>query len=220
MRESIPRLQPGDRLTRAEFERRYRAMPGIKAELIEGVVHMPSPVRYARHGKPHLILATWLGTYASLTPGIEHYGDNTTVRLDEDNEPQPDLFMLLPPHLGGLAHVDQDDYIVGPPTLAIEVAASSVSIDLHDKKNAYRRNGVREYLVWRVEDDAVDWFALHESRFDPIPAPDGVLQSRAFPGLSLHVPHLLQQNVSELLKHLTDACKSAEHDAFTSRLRQ
>ena len=43
-----PRILPlehGDHLTREEFERRYEAMPHVrKAELIEGVVYMPSPV--------------------------------------------------------------------------------------------------------------------------------------------------------------------------------
>ena len=41
-------LENGDRLTRAEFERRYAAMPRLKkAELIEGIVYVPSPVRYS-----------------------------------------------------------------------------------------------------------------------------------------------------------------------------
>ena len=46
----IPPLESGDRLTRHEFERRYQARPEIKkAELIEGVVYMPSPVRASFH---------------------------------------------------------------------------------------------------------------------------------------------------------------------------
>lgn len=50
---ALPRLENGDHLTRAEFERRYDAMPGLKrAELIEGVVYRPSPVR-AYHAEPH-----------------------------------------------------------------------------------------------------------------------------------------------------------------------
>ena len=53
-REPIPPLVDGEHLTRDEFERRYDAMPGLKkAELIEGVVHMPSPVRHDQHGDPH-----------------------------------------------------------------------------------------------------------------------------------------------------------------------
>ena len=79
-------LKNGDRLTREEFERRYDAMPGLKkAELIDGVVYMPSPVRYDQHGQQHLDLATWLGIYRVFTPGVGA-GDNSSVRLDMKNE--------------------------------------------------------------------------------------------------------------------------------------
>ncbi len=54
-------LESGDRLTRPEFERRYQAMPQIKkAELIEGVVYVPSPVRFTRHARPHAFMVTWM----------------------------------------------------------------------------------------------------------------------------------------------------------------
>src|SRR4051794_2440771 len=82
-------LENGDRLTRAEFERRYEAMPELKkAELIEGEVYIPSPVRHGRHSHPHTRLVTWLGDYETDTPGVEA-GDNGSIRLDLDNEPQP-----------------------------------------------------------------------------------------------------------------------------------
>src|SRR5690349_12283673 len=165
----VPPLENGDRLTRAEFERRYAAMPHVKkAELIEGIVYMPSPVRLKRHGRPHIVLSNWLGHYIARTPGLDLYGDNSTVRLDEDNEPQPDLLLFLPPQVGGQATLGDDDYVDGAPELVCEVAASSVSIDLHLKLNVYRRNGVREYLAWRTEDAAVEWFALREGKYEPL----------------------------------------------------
>src|ERR1700740_2241344 len=84
----VPPLENGDRLTRAEFERRYEAMPHVKkAELIEGVVYMPSPVRFGQHGKPHHDLGTYLGIYRHFTPGTDS-GDNFSIRMDESNEPQ------------------------------------------------------------------------------------------------------------------------------------
>ena len=218
----VPPLENGDRLTRAEFERRYGAMPWVKkAELIEGLVYMPSPVRIKRHGKPHVILSTWLGYYLSKTPGLDDFGDNSTARLDEDNEPQPDLVLLLPKGLGGLAHVDADDYISGPPAWVAEIAASSVSIDLHGKLNAYRRNGVREYLVWRTEDQAVDWFALREGRYDPLPADAaGVIRSEQFPGLWLDVAALLRGDLPGLFKVVDDGVASGEHAGFLGRLKK
>src|SRR3954468_17865156 len=100
VRPSVPRTDPlenGDRLSRDEFERRYEAMPGLKkAELIEGVVYMPSPVRIRRHARPHSHVITWMGIYEAATPGVI-IGDNATARLDQDNEPQPDGLLMIDP---------------------------------------------------------------------------------------------------------------------------
>ena len=92
-----PPLENGDRLTRAEFMRRYDAMPDLKkAELIEGVVYVPSPVRQKNHGRPHSHLIGWLFIYEAGTPGVE-IGDNSTVLLDLDNAPQPDGLLFIQP---------------------------------------------------------------------------------------------------------------------------
>jgi hypothetical protein len=219
-RRPIPPLQNGDRLTRAEFERRYNAMPGLnKAELIEGVVYMPSPVRYAHHSQPHGVLCVWLGYYVSKSPGLG-LADNGTVRLDDDNEPQPDLALLLPKHIGGLATVDDDDYITGPPTLTCEIAASSVSMDLHQKLNAYRRNGVREYLVWRTEDQTIDWFILRNGQYAPLPVEEDMIKSEHFPGLWLNVPALLKMDLPGLFTTLDAGTATSEHAEFVRRLRE
>src|SRR5262252_11134302 len=101
-------LENGDRLSRAEFERRYDAMPHLKkAELIEGVVYVPSPVRHRHPGAPHALLVSWLGQYIAGTPGVE-ISDNSTVRLDLDNEPQPDALLFIDPACGGQTHVSSD----------------------------------------------------------------------------------------------------------------
>src|SRR5437868_4983540 len=101
----IPPLKAGDELTREEFERRYDAMPELKkAELIEGVVHMPSPVRFRSHGQQHAIVITWLGVYRLGTPGVM-VGDNSTVRLDTRNAFQPDAVLLIDPACGGQARI-------------------------------------------------------------------------------------------------------------------
>jgi Uma2 family endonuclease len=114
--------------------------PGIKAELLEGLVHMPSPTRFRGHGRPHSHLITWLGYYESGTPGVEA-GDNSTTRLDLANEPQPDAVLLIDPACGGQAHISADDYIEDAPEFVAEVTASSVSIDLHTKFHIYQRSG-------------------------------------------------------------------------------
>ncbi len=209
-----PVLEAGDRLTRDEFERRYHRMPHVKkAELIEGIVYMPSPVRLT-HGKPHSQLVTWLDIYASETPGLLT-ADNVTVRLDLANEPQPDIVLMIAPERGGQADVSSDDYIEGAPEFVAEVAASSVSYDLHQKKAAYLRNGVREYLVWNVAQQRILWFELRDGDYLEIaPDDEGILRSRIFPGLWLDPAALLRGEMKAVLATLARGCATPEHAAF------
>jgi Uma2 family endonuclease len=218
---AIPPLEPGDRLTRAEFERRYEAMPELKkAELIEGEVYMPSPVRHGRHSQPHSLLGTWLGMYHLDILGVEA-GDNGTIRLDLDNEPQPDLYLIIRPERGGQVRISADDYIEGAPELVAEVASSSASFDLGKKLHVYRRNGVREYVVWRVLDRQVDWFVNHEGQFRPLlPDVDGILRSTVFPGLWLDPAALVRNDKRTIKAVLEQGLGSPEHAAFVARLEQ
>src|SRR5262245_6206024 len=218
---TIPPLENGDRLTRAEFERRYDAMPGLKkAELIEGEVYMPSPVRHGRHSHPHTRLVAWLANYETATPGVEA-GDNGSIRLDLDNEPQPDAYLIIRPEHGGQARISEDDYIEGAPELVAEVASSSVSYDLGKKLNTYRRNGVREYVVWRVLDRQVDWFVNREGRFELMPpSADGILRSTVFPGLWLDPAALARGEKATVKGILQQGLDSAEHGDFVARLER
>ncbi len=98
---TVPPLENGDRLSRDEFERRYEAVSeDCRAELIEGIVYMAAALRLKSHGRPHAWLMTWLGTYEAATVGTI-VGDAVTVRLDSENEPQPDLALLIDPLCGG-----------------------------------------------------------------------------------------------------------------------
>jgi Uma2 family endonuclease len=215
-----PPLENGDRLDRAEFERRYDAMPELKkAELIGGIVFMGSPVRHRRHGRPHVYLAGWLAYYLAKTPGVDP-SDNATMRLDDENEPQPDLLLRFPPAAGGQSKISEDDYIEGAVEFAAEIASSSVSIDTHLKLETYRRHGVREYLIWRVLDGAVDWFALRGDRYEPLKADDHtIIRSELFPGLWLDVPALLRGDLPTLFQLLDTGCATPEHAAFVEKLR-
>lgn len=211
----IPPLESGDRLSRIEFERRYSAMPRLKkAELIEGVVYLASPLRAQAHGKPHGDVMGWLWTYKAATPGIELY-DNPTVRLDADNEPQPDAVLRL--NQGGQSWISKDDYIEGSPELIVEVAASSASYDLHDKLRVYRRNGIQEYVVWRTYSQQIDWFYLESGEYRSLtPDASGVFCSQQFPGLWLASAALVSNNLGEVLRVLNQGIATPEHQAFVN----
>ncbi len=210
---TIPPLENGDKLTRAEFERRYNAMPLVKkAELIEGVVQMASPLRAKSHGEPHAYIMTWLGVYKAATPGVGLY-DNATVRLDADNEPQPDVMLRI--ERGGQSRISDDDYVEGAPELIVEIAASTASLDLHKKLKVYRRNQVQEYLVWRVYDLQFDWFRLIEGEYiQQQPNKNGIICSQIFAGLWLDKAALLAGNLAKVLEVLQQGLGSAEHQVF------
>jgi hypothetical protein len=213
-------LENGDHLTREEFERRYEAMPGVKAELIEGVVYMASPVNHLKHGKPHGTLTFWIGLYVSGTRGVD-FGDNSPLKLDPRNEPQPDSLLFVLPSHGGQAQMDDDGYLVTAPEWAGEVAASSASYDLHEKFHVYRRYGVREYVVWRVLERQVDWFVLRGEEYERLPlADDGLYRSDAFPGLWLDPQALIAEDLPRLHEVVQRGLHSPEHQQFVQRLAQ
>ncbi len=218
-RRSVPPLESGDRLTRPEFERRYNGMPHLKkAELIEGVVYVASPVRSRSHGQPHAAIMGWLFNYWVATPGID-LNDNTTVRLDLDNEPQPDACLRCEASVGGRSRLSCDDYIEGAPELIVEIAASSATKDLYEKKRVYRRNGVQEYIVWQVIDQKLDWFSLQADDYIALTADErGIIKSRVFPGLWLAVTDLLTGKLTQVLAVLHSGLNSAEHQAFVQQL--
>lgn len=146
--------------------------------------------------------------------------DSATVRLDLDNEPQPDALLRLEPAAGGHSRVNEDDYIEGAPELIVEIAASSASYDLHEKLRVYRRNGVQEYVVWRVYDKQVDWFRLvNEDYVSLAPDASGVIHSQVFPGLRLAVSALLAGDLAAVLAELQQGLGTAEHAAFVERSR-
>jgi|688.fasta_scaffold00887_4 Uma2 family endonuclease len=214
---NIPPLENGDRLSRSEFERRYQAMPNHqKAELIAGIVYVASPLRITQHGNPHARIMTWLGSYWAVTPGIE-LGDNSTVQLDHYNEPQPDALLRI--QTGGQSTVNDDGYVEGAPELIVEIAASTVSLDLHQKLEIYQLHQVQEYLVWRVEDDQLDWFQLKQGKYLKLqPDIEGVLYSQMFPGLWLDQNALLTENLAKVLQILQKGLASGEHQSFLEKL--
>ncbi len=210
-------LENGDRLTRIQFERRYTAMPKLKkAELIEGIVYMASPLRHRSQGEPHAAIMALLSAYWVATPGV-NLGDNSTVRLDLDNEPQPDALLRI--ESGGRSLVSDDDYVEGAPELIVEIAASSAAYDLHDKKQVYRRNGVQEYIVWQIFENKLDWFSLQSGEYVPLqPDDNGIVRSLVFPGLWLFVPSLLAGEMPKAIALLQLGLTSPEHAQFIELL--
>jgi Uma2 family endonuclease len=207
-------LVSGDRLLQAEFHRRYEQYPAdVKFELVNGMVFVASPRRLP-HSTCEVQLSTLLGLYSLATRGVQP-AHNQTVILGETSEPQPDFLLRVLPEYGGSTKTD-DEYVCGGPELIIEVAHSTVAIDLHDKKYDYERHGITEYVVVCLAEQRVEWFDLAGRRSRNVPH-DGILQSKTFPGLWIDTRALFRGDLKRLVSVLNQGLASAEHSRFVRR---
>ena len=214
-----PPLRDGDRLTSDEFMRRWEAMPDLNyAELIDGIVYMPSPVSL-KHSGFHAPLTGWLAIYVASTPGCRVGSDGTWL-MDGRNVPQPDIALRILPEFGGQSKVE-GEYAAGAPELIVEVAASSRARDLGAKLKLYERMGVREYLVALARKEQILWHELTAGGFQPLqPDSDGIFRSRFFPGLWLDPAALWRLDLAALYAVLQRGLASPEHAASLARLKR
>ncbi|MEM7531093.1 MAG: Uma2 family endonuclease [Chloroflexota bacterium] len=214
-------LESGDHLTQAEFHRRYLMHPEIKkAELVEGVVFMPSPARVDVHGYPHFDIIAWCSPYRAMTPHVRG-SDNSSLILDDDNEVQPDVHLRLDPSVGGRSYQNDDGYLAGTPELIIEVAASSVSYDLNSKKQAYERHGIQEYVVFQTYEQEVSWFVLRNGVYEELmPDDDGIFRSQIFPGLWLDASAFWAGDMASVMRVVQEGMSTQAYAAFIERLNQ
>lgn len=214
--KSRPELHNGDKMTQAEFHRIYSQMDeSVRAELIGGIVYMASPLKLS-HGQHHTFLAMLTSFYCGETPGTDT-GDSVTTILGEESEPQPDLFVRILPEHGGQSRTTEDNYVEGAPELIIEVADSSVSLDLHSKRRDYIQAGVPEYLVLNVKEGRLHWFDLRTDQARK-PDADGICRMAMFPGLWIHEAAVCQRDHATGVAALQAGLKSDAHAAFVAEL--
>lgn len=215
----LPRLRHGERLSRDEFQRRYEAMSDVKAELLDGVVYIVSSPVSEYHGNPHADLVTWMGFYRAYTPGIVN-GDNTTLRLPVDADAQPDGYLRIAESHGGRTCLDESGYVIGAPDLIGEVAYSSLAYDKSVKRPIYQREKVREFILWRVEERIIDWYALHGESYDELSVdPSGIIRSEIFPGLWLDVTAMVRGDLAKVLEVLQQGIATEAHAEFVRKLQ-
>lgn len=216
--EAMEPLRSGDVLDQPTFHRRYEAMPdGFNAELIDAIVYVHGRITYA-HATLSATVHYWLGCYSMHTPGTCGMA-RPTVILDHSNEPQPDAGLRIEQEHGGHSWIGPDDYICGSPELFVEIAYSSESIDLHQKRRAYERAGVQEYVVVLIRESAVRFFRLEQHAYHEVSADaDGIWRSSVFPGLWLNVRALLDRDGLALLETVQRGIGSEAHQQFVAQL--
>jgi Uma2 family endonuclease len=214
---ALPPLVAGQRLDRATFHERYEAMPpGTRAELIGGIVYMPSPLGI-EHGERDGEVSDWLGHYKRFTKGIRR-ALNATTQFDDYGEPQPDLLLLIREELGGQTRI-VDGYVVGAPELVVEIAKTTRKTDLGPKKADYERAGVLEYIFIGLDPEEVRWFVRREGKFvETAPGPDGIYRSEVFHGLWFDPQAFFARDMDSLIATLDRGLATPEHAAFVARL--
>lgn len=212
----ITPLREGDRLTREEFLRRWEAMPNLKfAELIDGIVYMPSPISII-HRDFHRSLSFWLGTYVVATPCCEG-GSSGTWLMSKESAPLPDLDLCIRPESGGQSRVE-GDYAAGAPEFIAEVSHTTIARDAGVKLQLYERSGVREYLIVRPKKKQAIWHELVDGKYREIaPSDDGILRSRVFPGLWLDTLALWSRDLPGLAAAVQRGVATAEHAQFVRK---
>ncbi|HRI13361.1 MAG TPA: Uma2 family endonuclease [Verrucomicrobiota bacterium] len=214
-------LASGDLLSATEFLRRYERMPEIRqAELIEGIVHMASPVSADRHSEPDNLLQGWLCHYAGFTPGTRA-GTNGTFQFDADNVVQPDAYLRIVPDQGGQATVEEGGYLTGAPELLVEVSARANTVRLRDKFRTYRRHRAKEFITWLTANARLDWLVLEGDEYRPLTADRrGVYRSPTFPGLWLNRKASFAGDWPGVFRTLELGLRSAGHRSFVATLRR
>jgi hypothetical protein len=217
MSDAPETLVEGRRLDQPTFHALYEAMPpGTRAELIDGVVYMPSPASLA-HGRAQGPVFVWLDYYAENTPGVEVLYNTTTI-LGWKSEPQPDALLRILAEYGGRSY-DEQGYIHGAPELVAEVSKATRYVDLGPKLDDYEQAGVLEYIVRAIDPDEIYWFVQEHGALARRPSgDDGLYRSTVFPGLWLDPVALVSGDRRRLRAVVDLGCATPEHAAFVARL--
>lgn len=133
------------------------------------------------HGQDNSILSTVIVLYAALKNIPIKELTNTSFRKAGVREAQPDIAFYIgenltfPPRNNAPINLDE----LNPPSLVIEIAASSLEDDGDRKKTLYQRLGVQEYWVVDVSAGEVTATFLSSAENTPI------RESQVLPGLEI-----------------------------------
>ena len=186
------------------YERYYYTFPeGMKGDLIDGQAIIDRSITKV-HERVQAFLLSVLRIYVR-TKGLgEVLGSKTTMRVDDENGYEPDVFFLRQDRLDLFGEKD----IRGPVDVAVEIVSpSSGKRDRGTKFDGYERAGVAEYWLVDPERREAVFYRLDEGRYRAVPLTDGLFVSEAVAGFRLD-PQLLfwdpLPSELEVLKGLLD----------------
>ena len=211
-------IRPGDRMPLEEFLERWDQMPELKfAELIDGVVYMPSPASRTHRNLDGLI-QTVCGSYNARTLGTES-GPNGTWLMTPSSAPQPDCSINILPEYGGRS-TTRKGLLAGVPEFVAEICHSSRAYDLGPKLALYLTAGVDEYLAILVEERRFEWRTLIDGSYQLLKSEAGVFHSLVLPGLWIDSKAFWEGDSASLLDALALGLASQEHVDFVARLQR
>jgi len=139
--QTLSRVEVMERMTAADFF--CDAPEDRKAELIDGVMIMPSPPLVV-HERMQGFLSTLLRLYVEEKEIGEVFGSRTAVELELFYAPEPDILFVSKERL----HIIGEKGILGAPDFVIEILSASTAMkDQGEKRILYEKFGVKEYWV-------------------------------------------------------------------------
>ena len=168
-----------------------------KVQLINGMMRMPSPVRFEAHDEPNNVMITLIVNYSAKMAGVRSIG-SATLKLDSRNNIQPEFELLRE---DGSSTIE-NDYIVGPVELVGEISESSIRGYTTSKFEAYRAIGSKEYMIWKTVLNEIVLYKLVYVNYEEIVPVDGTLKSQQFPGLHIDTEALITNSHQRAMERL------------------
>lgn len=184
---------------------------GVKADLIEGVIHVASPDNI-HHNDLDLWYAEVLRRYLRKRKIKGRvFGFRIAFRLDDENGPEPDLAYIRPERV----HLIRKTFIKGPPDWALEIVSpSSVERDYRKKRAQYERFGVPEYWIVDPLEELMTCFRLGKTgKYKEIRPRDGKIVSHVIPGFWVKPQWFWQSPLPDEVEVLREILESANGKA-------
>jgi Uma2 family endonuclease len=157
-----------------------RIPEGLKADLIDGVIHVASPDNL-KHYEIDFWLAEIIARFLRKRKIKGRvFGWRIAFRLDDENGPEPDLAYVGPER----THLIRATHVKGPPDWALEIVSpSSVERDYTQKHDQYERFGVPEYWIIDPVEERMTCYRLGKNgKYKEIRSREGKIHSQVIPG--------------------------------------
>lgn len=160
-----------------------------KADLINGVIYMPSPEN-TDDNELFIWLVTLMNLFVRRKKLGQIYGSRVAFRLAEKHGPEPDIAFVRTENMERVTRGG----VEGPADLAIEIVSpDSVERDYYLKRELYELYRIPEYWIIDEMDQTVTLLRLKQAKYREVRPQKGEMHSQVLTGFWLRPEWLWQQ---------------------------